>query len=82
MIEGGYYYVDKIGLACQLIDEGSYDFLSRPRRFGKSLFLDTLKSIFAAEKDLFTGLAAEHRVDWGQPRPIIHLTMPKHRKTA
>ncbi|WP_338849223.1 AAA family ATPase [Massilia sp. W12] len=73
IIEGGYYYVDKTDLACQLIEDGGYYFLSRPRRFGKSLFLDTLKSIFAGEKDLFAGLAAEHRVNWAPPRPIIHL---------
>ncbi|MEN9867233.1 MAG: hypothetical protein RL748_2823, partial [Pseudomonadota bacterium] len=74
IIEGGYYYVDKTALACQLIqDGGGYYFLSRPRRFGKSLFLDTLKCIFAGEKDLFTGLAAEHRIDWSQTWPIIRI---------
>ena len=73
IIEGGYYYVDKTGLACDLIEQGSYYFLSRPRRFGKSLFLDTLKSIFAGEKALFTGLAAEQRIDWSQSWPIIRL---------
>ena len=46
IIEGGHYYVDKTGLALQLINSGQYYFLSRPRRFGKSLFLDTLKEIF------------------------------------
>lgn len=69
IIEGGFYYVDKTALACQLIEEGSYYFLSRPRRFGKSLFLDTLKSIFFGEKELFVGLAAElkgarAKTDW------------------
>ncbi|MDT8407665.1 MAG: AAA family ATPase, partial [Methylococcales bacterium] len=43
-----YYYVDKTQLALQLIDEGSYYFLSRPRRFGKSLLLDTLAELFQA----------------------------------
>jgi hypothetical protein len=43
MREGGYYYVDKTAIAQQMIDQGKYYFLSRPRRFGKSLFLDTLK---------------------------------------
>ena len=43
--EEGYYYVDKTGFALQLIDQGKYYFLSRPRRFGKSLFLDTLKEL-------------------------------------
>ncbi len=46
IIEGGYCYVDKTGLACRMLEEHKYYFLSRPRRFGKSLFLDTLKSMF------------------------------------
>ena len=46
IIQDGHYYVDKTGLALQLINSGQYYFLSRPRRFGKSLFLDTLKEIF------------------------------------
>jgi predicted AAA+ superfamily ATPase len=44
--EADYYYVDKTDLALQLIDQGNCYFLSRPRRFGKSLFLDTLKELF------------------------------------
>ena len=44
--EADYYYVDKTGFALQLIENGSHYFLSRPRRFGKSLFLDTLKELF------------------------------------
>lgn len=44
--EGGYNYVDKTGIATDLVDQGKYFFLSRPRRFGKSLFLDTLKELF------------------------------------
>lgn len=71
IIEGGFYYVDKTALACQLIEGGGYYFLSRPRRFGKSLFLDTLKSIFSGERELFVGLAAEQRIDWSQTWPVI-----------
>ena len=52
MREGGYYYVDKTGLALRLIEEGKYYFLSRPRRFGKSLFLDTLGELFNGEQEL------------------------------
>lgn len=48
---GDYAYVDKTGLALQLIENGEYYFLSRPRRFGKSLFLDTLKDIYSVIKD-------------------------------
>ncbi|MCG5514511.1 AAA family ATPase, partial [Ectothiorhodospira shaposhnikovii] len=47
---GGFYYVDKTPYLHQLIDEGSYYFLSRPRRFGKSLLLDTLKELFEANE--------------------------------
>jgi hypothetical protein len=54
IIPGDYYYVDKTGLALKLIAEGKYYFLSRPRRFGKSLLLDTLKEIFEANQPLFT----------------------------
>ena len=45
--EGGYYYVDKTPFLLRLVDEGTHYFLSRPRRFGKSLFLDTLGELFA-----------------------------------
>lgn len=51
-----YVYVDKTRIAFDLIQHGSYYFLSRPRRFGKSLFLDTLKNIFESKKELFKGL--------------------------
>ena len=51
--EKNYYYVDKTGLALRLIAEGSHYFLSRPRRFGKSLFLDTLAELFEGNAALF-----------------------------
>ena len=54
--EKNYIYIDKTDLAHQLIDKGKYYFLSRLRRFGKSLFLDTLKDIFEGKKELFEGL--------------------------
>jgi hypothetical protein len=54
--EEGYYYVDKTPFAWQLIEQGQYYFLSRPRRFGKSLFLDTLAEVFAGSEALFRGL--------------------------
>ena len=74
--EGGYYYVDKTGFALRLIEEGKYYFLSRPRRFGKSLFLDTLAELFSANQILFAGLAAEDRWrwDWGRRYPVIRLS--------
>ena len=72
--ESDCYYVDKTGLAMQLVAEGSHYFLSRPRRFGKSLFLDTLKELFEGNKALFTGLAAEPLWDWGKTFPVIRVS--------
>ena len=72
--EEGCYYVDKSGIAIDLITSGKYYFLSRPRRFGKSLFLDTLKELFEGSKDLFDGLAAETRWDWGKNFPVIRIS--------
>ncbi len=68
------YYVDKTGIAVDLVLQGSYYFLSRPRRFGKSLLLDTLKELFEGNAALFTGLAAEHRWDWSKPYPVIRIS--------
>ena len=72
--EGGYYYVDKSGLAIDLIDSGKYFFLSRPRRFGKSLLVDTMKELFEGNQALFTGLAAETRWNWSRRHPVIHIS--------
>ena len=68
-----YYYVDKTPYALQLIDEGTHYFLSRPRRFGKSLFLDTLKELFAGSRELFAGLQAHDRWDWSARHPVVRL---------
>jgi hypothetical protein len=72
--EEGCYYVDKTAHAMQLIESGSYYFLSRPRRFGKSLFLDMLKELFEGKQALFTGLAAESRWDWSKKYPVIRIS--------
>lgn len=72
LIEEDCIYVDKTELIYQLISEGSYYFLSRPRRFGKSLLVDTLKQIFLGNKELFKGLWIEDRIDW-QAYPVIHI---------
>ena len=53
--EEGFYYVDKTMYARRLVDEGTHYFLSRPRRFGKSLFVDTLKELFEGNEPLFEG---------------------------
>ena len=72
--EGDFYYVDKTGFALRLIAEGTHYFLSRPRRFGKSLFLDTLAELFSGNLALFQGLEAEHRWDWSRRCPVIRLS--------
>ncbi|WPL11595.1 ATP-binding protein [Thiorhodovibrio litoralis] len=72
--EGGYYYVDKSGFALRLVSEGKYYFLSRPRRFGKSLFLDTLAELLSGNRELFAGLEAEHKWNWDRRHPVIRLS--------
>ncbi|MEZ5450233.1 MAG: AAA family ATPase, partial [Thiolinea sp.] len=72
--EGDYYYVDKTPLALRLVDEGKHYFLSRPRRFGKSLFLDTLKELFEGNQALFEGLAAEKQWDWSIQYPVLRFS--------
>jgi hypothetical protein len=66
--------VDKTGFALRLIAEGAHYFLARPRRFGKSLFLDTLAELFESNAALFAGLAAEHRWGWSRRFPVIRLS--------
>ena len=71
----GYLYVDKTALVYQLVKTGSYYFLSRPRRFGKSLLISTLEAYFLGKKELFTGLAMEKlEKDWIE-YPVIHLDL-------
>lgn len=72
--EEGHYYVDKTGFAMRLVSAGKYYFLSRPRRFGKSLFLDTLKEMFEGNQKLFTGLAAESSWDWSKRYPVLRIS--------
>ena len=69
----GYLYVDKTEKIYDLMDCGRYYFLSRPRRFGKSLLMSTIKAFYEGKKELFEGLAiAQKDVDW-TARPIFHL---------
>ena len=67
------YYVDKTRFALQLIEQGKAYFLSRPRRFGKSLFLDTLKELFEGNEILFEGLYAQTRWNWAVRYPVIRI---------
>lgn len=72
--EDNYYYVDKTPHILRLIDEGKYYFLSRPRRFGKSLLLDTIAELFEGKQQWFTGLYAEAHWDWGQRYPVVRIS--------
>ncbi len=69
----GYYYVDKTPLVARLAEAGKYYFLSRPRRFGKSLLVSTLAEAFAGNQALFDGLYLAKHWDWGRPSPVICL---------
>ena len=72
--EGRCYYVDKTAYIQQLLDKGEHYFLSRPRRFGKSLFLDTCKELFEGNEPLFEGLAIHDRWDWSVRHPVLRLS--------
>ena len=68
------YYVDKTAHIRRLLDEGKHYFLSRPRRFGKSLFLDTLKELFEGNEPLFQGLDIHGYWDWSIRCPVLRLS--------
>ena len=71
----GYVYVDKTPQMWKMVSEGSYYFLSRPRRFGKSLMVSTLESFFSGKRELFKGLYVD-TVEWDwQQYPILHLDL-------
>ena len=73
IIQNGYVYVDKTELVYKLANEGHIYFLSRPRRFGKSLLLSTLKYYFLGRRDLFQGLAIDRlEKDWNK-HPVFHI---------
>ncbi len=75
IIEDGYAYVDKTAYIKSLLDQGKFIFLSRPRRFGKSLLLSTLEAYFEGRRDLFKGLAADSMdLDW-TPTPVLHFDL-------
>ena len=67
------YYVDKTAYIRRLLDGGKHYFLSRPRRFGKSLLLDTLKEVFEGNEPLFAGLAIHDHWDWSVRHPVLRL---------
>ncbi|HMB31505.1 MAG TPA: AAA family ATPase, partial [Desulfohalobiaceae bacterium] len=74
-----FYYVDKTPYIVQLAEQAGYYFLSRPRRFGKSLFLDTLKCAFECRQDLFNGLYLEKNWDFEKPYPVLKFSLGRGR---
>ena len=73
--ERGYVYVDKTDLIYRLAHIGTYAFLSRPRRFGKSLLVSTLRAYFEGRKELFEGLAIEALEEEWTQYPVLHFDM-------
>ncbi|MBF0390794.1 MAG: AAA family ATPase, partial [Desulfamplus sp.] len=69
-----FYYVDKTMFIEHLLKGGGYYFLSRPRRFGKSLFLDTLRQAFLGKKEFFQGLYLENNWDWQTTYPVVYIS--------
>ena len=71
----GYFYIDKTALIYRLVKTGSYYFLSRPRRFGKSLLISTLEAYFSGVRALFEGLALEQLEKEWKKHPVLHLDL-------
>lgn len=71
--EGGYVYVDKTEHIHRIVTGGKYFFLSRPRRFGKSLLLSTMKELYNGSHELFEGLWIENKWEWDKVNPVIHI---------
>ena len=71
----GYLYIDKTELIYKLVSGGRYYFLSRPRRFGKSLLISTLEAYFQGKKELFQGLAMEQLEKEWTVRPVLHIDL-------
>ncbi len=71
--EGGFLYIDKTESIYQLSAHSGYYFLSRPRRFGKSLLVSTMRELFLGSKELFEGLWIEDKWDWERRHPVLHI---------
>lgn len=74
--EGDFLYVDKTEDIYRLLQSAGIYFLSRPRRFGKSLLVSTLKEVFLGNRALFRGLWIEDKIDW-KPYPVVHLSFDR-----
>ena len=71
IINGGYLYIDKTESIYRLIERGKYYFLSRPRRFGKSLLVSTLQALYEGKQELFSGLYIGDKWDFSQTNPTL-----------
>ena len=80
----GFTYVDKTDALYAMAsgDVGKQFFIARPRRFGKSLAVSTLKSLFQGEREWFAGLAIEPKWDWSKKWPVLHLDMGSAQTTT
>lgn len=79
--EGDYYYVDKTRFIEQLANQNKYYFLSRPRRFVKSLMFDTLRYLFEGQKALFKGLYIHDKWDWQPAHPVTRISFGSGRES-
>jgi hypothetical protein len=77
LINENYIYVDKTEYIYNLINQGKYYFLSRPRRFGKSLLISTIRYLFEGQKELFKDLYIENKWNWSETYPIIRISFAK-----
>jgi PAS domain-containing protein len=75
IIEGDYKYVDKTRYIHKLVTSGKYFFLSRPRRFGKSITISTMQELYLGSKELFKGLWIEDKWDWGKKHPVLRFSL-------
>jgi hypothetical protein len=75
IIEGDYKYIDKTKYIHSIASRGKFYFLSRPRRFGKSLTVSTLQALYNGSKTLFKGLWIEDKWDWNKKNPILHIKL-------
>ncbi len=73
--QDGYKYIDKTDLVCKLVNNATSVFLSRPRRFGKSLLLSTIDAYFRGRRDLFKGLAIDSLTEEWEQHPVFHLDL-------
>jgi hypothetical protein len=77
LINGNYIYVDKTQYIYKLINTGKYYFLSRPRRFGKSLLISTISYLFQSKRELFKGLYIQDKWNWEEIYPVIRVDFSK-----